>query len=231
MNKWTMNIPFESANNQKEIWTCKDSKGEKSYDVEVTLGKPIDILSLKLNMIEDFSLSVARIRDSRLLLYKRDNLELVSLCPICKAETKAMEEVFTVYGAKYVMCKNCHHYYVRERPTKEALDEFYSKNNDYQSTYADKKTTETRVQQVAIPKAKWVIRQFERIYGRKPKSILDVGAGSGHFVHACKSLGIETDGVEISEAGRNFCKKIFGFELMNKDFIEEWKTQIGRAHV
>lgn len=133
-------------------------------------------------------------------------------------------EVFTVYGAKYVICKNCQHHYIKERPTKEVLNKFYSEDRDYQGTYADKKTTETRVQQVAIPKAKWVIRQFERIYGRKPKSILDVGAGSGHFVHACRSLGIKTDGVEISEVGRSFCKKTFNFELINKNFIEEYKT-------
>ena len=93
----------------------------------------------------------------------------------------------------------------------------------YQSTYADKRTTETRIQQVAIPKAKWMIEQFKRIYGRKPKSVLDVGAGSGHFVHACKILGIMSDGVEPSETGRNFCKENFSFELMNLDFIEEQK--------
>ncbi|GAI18604.1 unnamed protein product, partial [marine sediment metagenome] len=99
-----------------------------------------------------------------------------------------------------------------------------SKDSNYQATYADKRTTKTRVQQVAIPKAKWITKQFERIYGRKPKSILDVGAGSGHFVHACRNLGIMADATEISESGRRFCKENFGFELINKDFMEEWEA-------
>ena len=224
MKKWSRIIPFESGNKQEEIWVCKDSKAEKRYNVEVTLGKPIDILSLKLNMIEEFGSNVARIRDSRISLFKKDNLERVDLCPICKCETKDARVILNVYGARYAKCSNCSHYFIKERPIKKDLEEFYSKDIQYQSTYADKRTTETRVQQVAIPKAKWVIRHFERIYGRKPKSILDIGAGSGHFVHACRNLGIMTTGVELSKTGRSFCKENFGFELVNKDFIEEWKA-------
>src|SRR3989344_541795 len=223
MNKWTMTIPFESQNNQKEIWTCKDSEKQKNYEVEVTLGKPIDILSLKLSIINDFNKSVAHIKDSRTFLYQNSALQHVDVCPICKAKTETMPEVFSVYGAHYVACQDCHHYYVKARPTKEALDKFYSRDIHYQSNYADKKTTEKRVQEVAIPKVKWAIQQFERIYKRKPNSILDVGAGSGHFVQACKLMGIKADGVEISESGRDFCKEQFGFDLMDNNFLREWK--------
>jgi 2-polyprenyl-3-methyl-5-hydroxy-6-metoxy-1,4-benzoquinol methylase len=223
IKKWSRIIPFESKNQQEEIWIYKDSESEKRYNVEVTLGKPIDILSLKLNMIEDFGRSMSEIRDSRILLFKNDNLERVKLCPICEREIGDAKDVFNVYGAKYVQCKCCLHYFVKGRPTKEALEEFYSKDGHYQSTYADKRTMEARIQQVAIPKAKWIIHHFERIYGRKPKSILDVGAGSGHFVRACKSLGVTAMGVELSKVGRDFCKENFGFELIDKDFVDEWR--------
>ncbi|MFA4833308.1 MAG: class I SAM-dependent methyltransferase [Patescibacteria group bacterium] len=223
INKWSRIISFEPDGKQEEIWIYKDSKTEKRYNVEVTLGKPIDILSLKANIIKDLGLNADRIRDSRISLFEKDNLRLVDLCPICGSGAKDRPEVFNVYGATYVKCEECSHYFVKKRPTKNALEEFYSKDNQYQSTYTDKKTVETRVQQVAMPKAEWVIQNFEKIYGRKPKSILDVGAGSGHFVSACKNLGIMANGVELSQAGRDFCKENFGFELSNKDFIEEWK--------
>ena len=223
INKWLRIIPFEPGNKQEEIWIYKDSKTERRYRVEVTLGKPINILSLKSSIIRDLGLNMNRIRDSRISLFKKDNLQRVDLCPICECEAKNMKEVFSVYGAIYVKCEECFHYFVKKRPAKNALEEFYSKNNQYQSTYTDKKTVETRVQQVAMPKVKWVIQHFEKIYGRKPKSILDIGAGSGHFVSACKNLGITASGVEPSKAGRDFCKEKFGFELLNKDFVEEWK--------
>lgn len=225
MREWLRIVPFEAKNIQVETWISKDPKAERRYNVEVTLGKPIDILSLKLNMIENFSAKVTQIRDSRISLFKKkDNLERVNLCPICKTQMRDNRPILNVYGARYHQCKNCSHYFVIERPTRKALEDFYSKDSHYQSTYADKRTTKTRVQQVAIPKAKWIIKQFERIYGRKPKSILDVGGGSGHFVYACRNLGIMADGIEISENGRRFCKKNFGFELINKDFREEWKA-------
>lgn len=224
MNKWSRIIPFESSGKQKEIWICKDFKGEKRYNVEVALGKPIDILSLKLNMIGDFSANVAKIRNSRTALFQKDNLEQRNLCPICKRKIKVKKEILNVYGAGYIQCKNCSHYFVRETPVKKALMEFYLNDSQYQSTYADKRTTQIRIRQVAIPKAKWVISQFERIYGRKPKAILDIGAGSGHFVHACRKLGIPTVGAELSKTGRNFCKENFGFELVNENFMEKWNT-------
>lgn len=228
MHNWSRSTPFESENSQKEIWVYKNSKKEeRKYHIDVRLGKPVDILSLQKNIAENFDSNIASIKESRLSLFQKDNLEQVAFCPVCKAETKLMKEVFSVYGATYVTCKSCHHYYIKARPTKKTLDEFYLKDSDYQSTYTNKETAETRVRQVAIPKAEWTIHQFERIYGRKPKSILDVGAGSGHFVHACRTLGIETNGVEISENGRNFCKNTFGFELINKDFLLEWQTLTG----
>ncbi len=178
MEKWSKTIQFESKNKQNEVWICNDSKTEKRYNVEVTLGKPVDILSLKLNMVEDFNLSVKKIRNLRISMFK-GSLQHVDFCPICKCETKDSKEVFKVYGAKYHQCSNCSHLFVIERPTKKALNEFYSKDKLYQKTYTDKRTTEIRIKQVAIPKAEWVIKQFKRIHGRDPKSILDVGAGSG----------------------------------------------------
>lgn len=225
MKEWSRIISFESEKIQEEVWIYKDSKTEKKYNVEVTFGKPIDILSLKLNMVEDFGSNVSQIRDSRRSLFKkRDSLQRVDLCPICGCETKDIETILNVYGARYCQCKNCSHCFVIERPTKKALEEFYSKDSQYQSTYTDKRITKTRVKQVAIPKVRWTIQQFKRIYGRKPKSILDVGGGSGHFVHACRQLGIMANGVELSEVGREFCKENFGFELMNKDFVKEWEA-------
>ena len=68
-----------------------------------------------------------------------------------------------------------------------------------------------------------MIKHFEKVYGRKPKAILDVGAGSGHFVYACKQLGIRADGIELSNSGRQFSKNVFGVELMDADFYSQWE--------
>jgi len=224
MKNWSRITPFETQCNQEETWLYKDGKIEKRFDVQVELGKPIDILSLKLSMLEDFRKNTAKIRDSRIAIYKKTDMQYVENCPVCENNTQSSCEVLQVYGAKYFRCENCSHYFVIERPSKKALEEFYAKDNQYQNTYADSKTTETRIKEVAVPKVKWLLRQFERVYGRKPKSVLDVGAGSGHFVQACKVSGIEADGIELSDKGRLFCKENFGIELLDKDFAKGWES-------
>ena len=123
----------------------------------------------------------------------------------------------------YVQCLKCSHVFVRRIPDKAQIEKFYAQSEGYQKTYADAKTAEKRLREIAKPKLLWLVGHFEKLYGRSPKKILDVGAGSGHFVKACKDLGIEADGLEISQSGREFCKKVFGFELINKDFVKKWR--------
>lgn len=194
----------------------------KNKKINITLGKPIDITSLKTIELENFKMRVAEIKESRTELYKKDDLVSVNFCPICQKAVNKNSIVFKVYGARYIQCQNCSHCFVSEVPSKKSLEQFYSRGKDYHEIYIDKRTADFRVNQVAIPKAKWVINQFERVYGRKPKSLLDVGAGGGHFVRACKELGLKTEGVEISRKGRQFCKEYFSFQLLDKDFLKEW---------
>jgi len=110
------------------------------------------------------------------------------------------------------------------RPTEKYLKDFYENSVEYQSTYADKRTLDVRIQQVVLPKLKYILRQYKRKYKTMPKSILDVGAGSGHFVHACRKLGIACEGIEISESGRSFCRENFNIELKNINFLEAAET-------
>jgi 2-polyprenyl-3-methyl-5-hydroxy-6-metoxy-1,4-benzoquinol methylase len=174
-----------------------------------------------MNMVNNFEKSVNEIKKTRSHIFSNpENLECVSQCPIC--EGKQTQHTLTIYNANYHQCLNCLHYYLIERPNKIVLEDFYSQNQSYQSTYTDKESTETRVQQVAMPKVEWVINHFERVYGRKPKAILDVGAGSGHFVYACRQLGIKADGIELSHSGRQFSKNVFGIELIDADFYTQW---------
>ena len=219
IGQWNKITPFKHINPQTEIWLYKDKKKTLTYEVETTLGKPVNIISLKSNMVDNYSLHVKKMQNSRKKLFKKNNLEPIANCPICKNKAKGLPVIFKVYGAEYIQCQNCTHCFVKNRLTEKSLKKFYSKDTTYQSTYADHKTTKIRLKEVSFPKAEWVIKQFKKIYGRKPKGILDVGAGSGHFVKTCKTLGIQADGLELSQNGRDFCKKNFGFELLNQDFL------------
>lgn len=220
--KWQRIVPFDSKKKQRETWICQYNNHKKEFSVEVSLGKEIDILSLKAGIVEELVKKVEHTRISRVSTYQSmDNLERVNLCPICECSSDTSKKILNIYGATYFRCNECTHYYLLYRPKDEYLKRFYKTNKEYQSTYADKKTLQTRVEQVVIPKARYVLGQYKKRYGRLPKAILDVGAGSGHFVYACRKLGVPCEGVEISEFGRNFCKKNFDFELLDLDFLED----------
>jgi len=179
--------------------------------MKVKRGKPLDVLSLKRRT------DVTYVKSSRTALYESD-LEEFKKCPVC--EWASSKPVFKVYGAWYHQCSDCGHVFIPRRPTKATLERFYSSNRSYADTYTNQQTLETRVQQVAIPKALWMIERFKELYNRNPTSVLDVGAGGGHFVYACKELGLFARGIEISGASRKFCKTNFDLDLIEGNFIE-----------
>lgn len=217
---WKRVSNFNLANSSTEDWIYEDEVTEKKFNVNIKFGKPIDIISLKSNIISNLKTELKRIKESREFLYKKTT-ESVIECPICNSKEKV--KVLEVYNAQYVNCKNCNHYYIDNRPNKNELEEFYEKNIHYQSTYADKDNLLTRVREVAEPKLNYIIKMYEMKYGKPPKSILDVGAGSGHFVYAARLRGIKADGVELSKHGCEFAKNNFNIELSSKDFIDCYK--------
>jgi len=206
-----------------DIWRSKNlvSKKEKDYKVAVYQGKPIDILSLKSGTIEDFKTRILYYKSTRTKLFTANKLKKIDYCPVCRSSVSDSRYCLNIYNGRYHQCMNCGHCFIINRPTKTVIDNFYQSNTNYSSTYTDRKVAKTRVQQVAAPKVKWMVEQFQSLYGKKPKRVLDVGAGGGHFVYSCKEMGIDADGLELSESSRSFCKKNFGFNLYNRDFVRD----------
>lgn len=203
-----------------ESWT---SPGGRRYDVRVRFGKQVDIFELKSQTFARFADSVEEIKASRTAMYAPGNVETVPACPICDEPTSDSRVLGQVYGATYCECSHCCHVFVRQRMTDEALKRFYSEDRAYAATYTDKARAELRVAQVAKPKAEWAVEAFKRRYGREPRWIVDVGAGGGHFVKACRDLGLRADGVEVSEWSQRFCREHFDFDLVAASFESEYE--------
>ncbi|MEL6898647.1 MAG: methyltransferase domain-containing protein, partial [Planctomycetota bacterium] len=109
--------------------------------------------------------------------------------------------------------------YVKNRPTQKAIHDFYLSDVTYAATYTDKAAAENRLNSIAVPWRDWAVQVFEKQHGRKPKSVLDVGSGAGHFVEACRRGGMDARGVELSESSRKFARDIWGFDLDARDFL------------
>ncbi len=224
MRTWFRTRPMQISckENYLESWYAEGA-GQR-YDVNVCLGKPVDILSLKSDVASNFESQVSFVKSTRSKLYSSGDVERVDRCPVCDSPSEDSKFLVSIYGARFHQCSNCTHCFVIKRLSKTALQKFYSSDVRYSCTYTSKEISDVRVEQVAMPKAKWMIKRFEALYGRKPESVLDVGAGAGHFVYACKQLGMRVQGVELSGSSIDFCKKNFGIDLQPLDFTSHWEA-------
>ena len=225
MRSWSKVFPLGDAPQKHEVWI--DNLTAKKYPVTVTYGKEVKIFDLKVHEVEDYAAVVRRVRSKCRKIFSGRDLKKIMQCLVCGKKTDDKNKVFEVYGAVYVTCGNCSHVYLQKFVDENALSGYYTKSKSYQKTYAEVRNSKVRVEGVAKPKARWSIEQYKHVFGRQPKSILDVGAGSGHFIKACRDLGLKADGIELSETGRKFSKDFFNIELKSADFIKEWKKFTG----
>ncbi|WP_159436137.1 class I SAM-dependent methyltransferase [Anaerosalibacter sp. Marseille-P3206] len=223
---WERTTSFSYDNNKNEKWMFKDDDFIKEFDVQVFFSKPMDVFSLKGSSANFFKESIKKIKSSREELYFKE-LESLDKCPICNNAVENCEFQLKIYNADYVKCTNCNHVFIKRRPSKEKIQEFYKNDSIYQSTYADVDTIMNRVKEVAIPKVEFITKLYKERFGERCPKILDIGAGSGHFVYACRKLGFEADGIEISTYGRKFAKQNFNVNLLDGDFVKDYNRLEG----
>ncbi len=227
---WERLRSLEPSLAEKETWRFVDGARVTSYDLRVDYGKPLDAFSLKRKMLQDFEETRIRLRKENEALFSSGDLEEVRLCPVCGSETDFSQIETVIYTAPYIVCRHCTHRYVARRPSANALKAFYAENENYQAVYADPGQLEERIQKVVRPKLDWVVKAYGQRYGKPPKTILDVGAGSGHFVAAARQAGYLAEGVELSKSGVAFAQKNFGIEMHCLDFLQA-KDSLGRYDV
>lgn len=218
--KWFKQSPLTNEGERtQEFWIRKSTDKVEEFPIDIYLGKKTNLLSLKKNIVDSIQSKVEYYNKSRKELYSGEK-EDVKACPITGIPTEDTTEVVDIYGAKYVQTPDTGHVYVKNRPSKKTIHDFYLNNVTYAATYTDKNAAESRLNAIAVPWVEWTVDVFKQQYGRLPKSILDVGSGAGHFVEACRRKGINAHGIELSESSRNFAKEIWGFDMDDRDFIK-----------
>lgn len=213
----------------RELWIRKTGNKVNKYPMDIYLGKKTDLLRLKKNLIQDIKKQLQYYSKTRKSLYSRSNkeMEYVSHCPITGIPTEKARTVAKIYGAEYVQTPDTGHVYVKYRPTKKQIHNFYLNSVNYAITYTNKASAQKRLNSIAVPWVKWVLKVYEKQYQVKPKKILDVGSGGGHFVEACRRANIHADGIELSAPSRRFARDIWGLELNEGDFNQIYKNYRG----
>ena len=146
------------------------------------------------------------------------------LCPSCghaksKLFTKVKDHFLTGENFSLVQCENCSLVYTQNRPLLEKIGDYY-KSEDYVSHSSTKKGVVNRVYNV--------VRNYT--LGKKVKLIrsltsgthlLDIGAGTGHFLKRAKDEGFTVLGLEPDPDARKVAKELNDVELLPLESLKE----------
>jgi len=206
----------------QERWECDSPKGMVGFDIDVTIGKQLDVVALKrTDLVEIRNYAAFLAGTARELFHAGRELYPVTTCPCCGISTDRAKEAVRIFDVAYANCGGCGHAFVREQPTPETLRTVFRESEGHSAAYIDRASIEIRQTQVIRPKIAWLLEIFNRLRGRNPTRALDVGAGGGHFVAGLQHMGITAEGIEISAASRRFASEAFGINLSERDFLAD----------
>ncbi len=218
---WMKHAPLDGVPRDRliESW---EYRGQR-YPVDVTSGKKLDVLSLKGASTDEVRRYSTFLRSVSDRVYSPDAPQrLVEACPCCGRPSGDASAAMRVFAGVYVQCLGCGHAFVRDQPSQAALSELFTESAGHSEEYtdADLEAQKFRVQQISKPKLDWAMRHYNRLFAKAPASLIDVGAGGGHFVKAAQMQGLEAIGYEKSASSRNFAREAFQIDLIDADFLD-----------
>jgi SAM-dependent methyltransferase/predicted RNA-binding Zn-ribbon protein involved in translation (DUF1610 family) len=223
--EWTRRASLDGARVSRatEIWECRDQQDRRlAFEVDVTIGKPLDILALKGTSLDEIREYACFLKATAGKLYSpHGERRKVPRCPCCGETVTSACEAASILGVAYKRCGECGHAFVGSQPHPDVLLEVFAESEGHAATYTRPEQVEFRLREIIKPKVDWMIEIYRRHHGREPGSVLDVGAGGGHFVEMCRRAGMAADGYEVSKASRQFAREVFGIELRHQDFLSE----------
>ncbi|RJQ83009.1 MAG: methyltransferase domain-containing protein [Desulfobacteraceae bacterium] len=223
MTKWFRQIPFSADHGHEwsERWEYRPNGiTERSFEILVKAGKPLDVLSLKGCDLDEVRNYADFLEKTAKKIYG-SSLDAPQLrgCPICGGNLDNAAIELTVFAVSYMRCSLCGHVCIPAHPAQEVLDDLFTASESHSYVYIDRRTLETRMTQIVLPKLEWCREIFRRRSGHMPESIVDVGAGGGHFLAGALRCGLKIEGFEFSGTSRSFAREAFGVHLREDDFL------------
>lgn len=203
-----------------ELWEVSEDGGPPvALPVRVRIGKPFDVVALKGLDPEGHRVEAARARADAADLYGADEAPPLTACPCCEHAADAAPVAAVINGVAYVRCPGCGHGYVRRRPDRAALARHHSDDEGLAGAYIDPAVVDARLAQVVMPKLEWARGVHVAEREREPVSVIDIGAGGGHFVLGARRAGLAAEGIEVSGPAVRFAREALGVDLRRGDAL------------
>lgn len=149
-----------------------------------------------------------------------------SRCPVCDStdirNTFPVKD-FTVSGEEFMIveCGNCTLRFTQDVPDTSSISAYYKSENYISHTDTSKGLVNRLYKIVRKRTLRHKRKLIEQITGCKSGTILDVGSGTGAFLHEMKANGWNVTGLEPDSDAIVVARRNYGLELMNTDRLFE----------
>jgi 2-polyprenyl-3-methyl-5-hydroxy-6-metoxy-1,4-benzoquinol methylase len=222
---WKREAPFPGRlGTSNEVWSVDIEGRIHRFPVQVTLGKHLELAGFRtMSQANEREYIMQLSAQAEAILAQGELIREVTKCPCCDAPAGEAKSKLVAYRFIYVECQSCLHLYVSRQLKPEALKRHFEESDSYAAVYTDRDAIEVRMQQVVAPKIQWALGVYELLYGayKRPESVLDVGAGGGHFVAGAMRAGLNAMGYEISKASASAAYSNFSVQLLQRDFLAD----------
>jgi SAM-dependent methyltransferase len=121
-------------------------------------------------------------------------------------------------------CNHCGFRFTQGVPGSEEMTSYYDSPEYISHTGGGRSLTDILygiARRIMLNRKKISVK---KLTAKKGGMILDIGAGTGHFLKCMKNGGWDVSGVEVSEGAREYARKVHELELegaLDKDFFQE----------
>jgi SAM-dependent methyltransferase len=150
-------------------------------------------------------------------------------CPVCGSN--AIQPLLTVKdhsvsGEEFVLwqCSSCSLRFTQDVPDQDSIGPYYASPDYISHSNTNKGLLNKAYQQVRSVTLAQKAALIEKHTGREG-ALLDVGAGTGAFLHTMRSRGWKVTGLEPDEGAKSQAKKLYGLELGHPGLLYELGEQ------
>lgn len=140
-------------------------------------------------------------------------------CPVCKSER--IKNIFpvkdhTVSGQQFTVmeCEHCTLRFTQDVPTQDHIGVFYKSEEYISHTNTSKGLVNNLYQKVRGITMKQKAATIKKYTGLQKGTLLDVGCGTGSFLHAMQLQGWKVTGVEPDADARRLAHQLHGLSIL-----------------
>ncbi|MEM6629858.1 MAG: class I SAM-dependent methyltransferase [Bacteroidota bacterium] len=151
-------------------------------------------------------------------------------CPLCNSKDiyfvfKAQDYLVSNETFPVWQCKNCTLRFTQDVPREESIGKYYQSEAYVSHSNSNRGIINSVYQRVRKYTLQIKSQQVKTLTGKEQGALLDMGCGTGEFLHVMKEDGWETLGLEPDQKARSFAKSKHNLLVESPDKLKEISSE------